>query len=267
MKIICLICICWGTLVLNAQLPDVPANINHDPLDHLLSRYVDETGLVDYKRWKETPEDVTALKAYLAQFAPAPETAAEGEDLIASLINAYNAFTIEFILEQYPTQSIRMLDRPFDGKRHAVGGKRVSVDDIEHKMLRPLIGWKVHAVVVCAARSCPPLLNRAYKDDTWEAHMQERYRAWLAREDLNTFHPRRGRTGEVELSRIFRWYSEDYTEENRIQNILQRFGPAEHEAFLQSQTYRIRYRPYDWGLNDQGNTGDNYRHNALRGLF
>ncbi|MCC5843210.1 MAG: DUF547 domain-containing protein [Verrucomicrobia bacterium] len=255
------------TLSARAQLPDVPAHIDHAPFDALLRRYVDEQGRVDYKRWKATPEDVESLKTYLAAFAPVPETAAEGDDLTASLINAYNAFTIELILDNYPVQSIRLLDNPFDGKRHTVGGQTISVDDIEHRMLRPLIGWKVHAVVVCAARSCPPLLNRAYTADTWEQHMEERYRAWLAREDLNQFQPARGRNGTVEISRIFRWYSGDYIDDHSVENILARFAPAAYRDWLAEGRFRIRYQAYDWGLNDPGDTGDKYRHNPLRGLF
>jgi len=255
------------TLSARAQLPDVPAHIEHAPFDALLQRYVDEQGRVDYKRWKATPEDLDSLKTYLAAFAPVPETAAEGDDLTASLINAYNAFTIEFILDNYPVQSIRLLDNPFDGKRHTVGGQTISVDDIEHRMLRPLIGWKVHAVVVCAARSCPPLLNRAYAAGTWEDQMQERYRTWLAREDLNQFQPDRGRNGTVEISRIFSWYSGDYSGENTVAKVLLRFAPPEHHVWLEQGDFRIRYRSYDWGLNDPGETGDNYRHNALRGIL
>ncbi|MCH8474966.1 MAG: DUF547 domain-containing protein [Opitutales bacterium] len=246
-------------------LPDVPAGIDHEEWDRLLGEYVDDRGLVDYGGWKNSGEDVEALKAYLAQFAPRPEEAAEGDDKIASLINAYNAFTIEFILDHYPTESIRLLDDPFDGKHHLVGGQKVSVDDIEHEMLRPIIGWKVHSVVVCAARSCPPLLNSAYRADTWEDQMEERYRTWLAREDLNEYDTGRFRS-TVEVSRIFRWYSEDFTGSHSIENVLRRFGPEEYQDFL-SGNFRVTYQDYHWGLNDQSDLGKDYSHSAIRSLF
>jgi hypothetical protein len=73
---------------LHAELPEVPAGIDHDPLDGLLREYVDENGLVDYAGWREDGEAVTALKRYLAQFAPRPGEAAAGDEKIASLINA-----------------------------------------------------------------------------------------------------------------------------------------------------------------------------------
>lgn len=247
------------------SLPDVPAEIDHDPLDALLQKYVDGRGLVDYGRWKNNSEDLDTLRRYLAQFAPRPETPARGDDKIASLINAYNAFTIGFILENYPTESIRLLDDPFEGKRHRIGGELVSVDDIEHGMLRPMIGWKVHAVVVCAARSCPPLLNRAYRAESWETQMEERYRTWLSREDLNAFDTGRFRSA-VRISRIFNWYSEDYTGEHTIEAVLRRYGPEKYQEFL-AGNFSISYQSYHWGLNDQSEVGTNYRHNPLRNLF
>ena len=248
-------------------LPSVPAGIDHTPWDDLAAAYVDEKGLVDYAAWHGSAEDRAKLDAYLEAFAPEPAEAARGDDKIASLINAYNAFTVQFILENYPTESIRLLDDPFDGKRHLVGGQEISVDDIEHEMLRPLIGWKVHSVVVCAARSCPPLLNRAYFANDWGAKMEERYRVWLAREDLNTYDPDRGRRGTVDISRIFNWYSEDFEGDHSIEAVLGRCGPEPYRSFLRGGGYRVRYQSYHWGLNDQGPLGEDYRHSILRSLF
>lgn len=254
-------------LLVRAQLPEVPSGIDHAPFDRLLQRYVDDRGLVDYAGWKANAADVGELEAYLAQFAPEPDIPAEGDERISSLLNAYNAFTLGFILQHYPVESIRLLDSPFEGRRYAVGGQMVSADDLEHGMLRPVIGWKVHALVVCAARSCPPLHTRAFTAEAWEQQMAERYRIWLARQDLNRFDPDGGRKGEVSISRIFRWYAEDYHGENSLQNILERYAPDEFSDFLKIRAYRIRYLPYHWGLNDQGETGEGYRHHPLRSLF
>ncbi|MEX2608193.1 MAG: hypothetical protein WD708_12695 [Kiritimatiellia bacterium] len=194
MKTTLLFLFACSSLFLCADLPRVPADIDHAPLDRLLQRYVDDKGLVDYKSWKESPEDVDALKTYLAAFAPAPETPAERDDLIASLINAYTA-------------------------------------------------------------------------ENWEAQMEARYRTWLAREDLNQFQPDHGRNGTAEISKIFDWYSEDYEGENTVEKVLSRFAPPEYREWLNEERFRIRHASYDWGLNDQGDTGDNYRHSILRSLF
>ncbi|MFU8848343.1 MAG: DUF547 domain-containing protein [Opitutales bacterium] len=264
---VCIASISLGLLtaaVGHAQ-PEVPSGIDHAPLDALFREYVDEHGLVDYARWRDSDADLAALKQYLAQFAPKPETSADGDEKIAALINAYNAFTIEFILDNYPTESIRLLDSPFDAKRHRIGGELVSVDDIEHTILRPIIGWKVHSVVVCAARSCPPLLNRAYLPETWQAQMEERYRTWLAREDLNSYDTGRFRK-TVEVSRIFNWYSEDFTGPNSVEAVLRDFAPEKYRAFL-AESFRVTFKNYHWGLNDQSDLGKDYKHSILRSLF
>ena len=114
-----------------------------------------------------------------------------GDDKAASLINLYNALTVRTILENYPTDSIQSLAKPFDAKRLKVGGKEVSLNDIEHGALRPLIGYRAHAVLVCAARSCPPLQRFAYRKDKLNAQIDTAYLAWLGRDDLNRFLPDR----------------------------------------------------------------------------
>ena len=238
----------------------VPSGIDHDPLDTLLQTYVDDKGLVDYAAWKDSPRDLAKLNTYLAQFAPRPKTPAKGDEQIASLINAYNAFTLKLILDHYPTESIRELDDPFDGEHYRVGGRDVSADEIEHDTLRPIIGWKVHALVVCAARSCPPLHTRAFRADTWEDTMRDRYRVWLARTDLNAYMPGNRR---AKVSKIFKWYKEDYKGDHEVEDILGRFGPARHRRFLASGKYKIRYKDYHWGLNDQSDLGKDY----TRGFF
>lgn len=250
-----------GMPLLASALPEVPAHIDHKPLDTLLGKYVDDMGLVDYESWHKSQQDLQALKNYLAQFNRKGAEAAAGDDKIASLINAYNAYTLSLVLEHYPTTSIRLLKDPFDGKHYRMGGEPISADDIEHEMLRPLIGWKVHSVVVCAARSCPPLLNAAYTSESWEKQMQERYRNWLARPDLNRYQPD---MGKVEISKIFDWYQKDFTE---IQSILARFGPPTYQDFLRKGDYAIKYKDYHWGLNAQSDLGKDYQHSFFRSLF
>src|SRR5690606_21631711 len=109
----------------------------------------------------------------------------------AALINLYNALTVNLILEHYPLASIQTLSGPFETKRFRVGGEMVSLDDIEHKTLRPQLGYQAHAVLVCAARSCPPLQRSAFRADDLEAQIAVAFRDWLARPDLNKFLPGR----------------------------------------------------------------------------
>lgn len=242
----------------------VPAGIDHSPFDELLRTYVDHKGMVDYQAWSESEEDLKRLDEYLNQFAPEPESIPGKDERIASLVNAYNAFTLKLVLDNFPTKSIRLLDDPFDGERNRVGGREVSLDGIEHDSLRPLIGWKAHSMVVCAARSCPPLWNRAYTAENWEEAMRDRYRVWLAREDLNSYHPEKNR---VVISKIFDWYGDDFKGGHGIPRILGRFGPEKYKNFLSGGDYKISFKEYHWGLNAQGDLGRDYKHSFLRSLF
>lgn len=237
-----------------------PAGVDHAAWDALLKKYVNEQGLVAYDKWKASPADVKALDDYLAQFG-ATGTEAKGDDLTASAINAYNAFAIRWILENYPTESILSLEKSFARKAHLVGGKKVALDDIEHGTLRPSIGYRAHSALVCCARSCPPLQRTAYTAAGVDAQITAAYAAWLAREDLNKYDPAKNR---VKISSIFKWFKEDFEKAGGVPKILGRYGPPASRDFLAKGGYKIEYLPYRWGLNDQSGRGTDYsRANAI----
>ncbi|MCA1604153.1 MAG: DUF547 domain-containing protein, partial [Acidobacteria bacterium] len=128
---------------------EIPAGIDHSPWDRLLKKYVNERGLVAYAKWKGSSEDLRALDGYLKQFEPAPPQPASGNEKAAALINLYNALTMRWILQNYPTESIQALDDSFGAQRHLAGGRKVSLNDIEHGTLRLQIGYRAHATLVC----------------------------------------------------------------------------------------------------------------------
>ena len=236
--------------------------INHDDYDRLLKKYVNEQGLVNYGAWKQNRPDVTALEDYLKQFAQKSDKPAQANEKAASLVNAYNAFMLRWILSNYPTESVWSLRDSFTAQRNDIGGRRVSFDDIEHGALRPLIGYRAHAVLVCAARSCPPLQRFAYAGDKFEEQDVQAYRAWLAREDLNRFMPSENR---VEISSIFKWFKQDFDKVGGIPQILGRCAPEPVQKFAGTGNYETKYISYNWGLNDQGLHGRNY--SRVRLLF
>jgi hypothetical protein len=250
--------IAFLTLMARAQTGEnveVRAGINHDEFNRLLEKYVNEQGLVNYGAWQQNAADVAALDEYLKQFATKIDNQAQGNEKAASLVNAYNAFTLRWILAGYPTESIWQLKNSFSEKRNQIGGRKVSLDDIEHGALRPLIGYRAHAVLVCAARSCPPLQRFAYAADKFEEQDDNAYRAWLAREDLNKFSPDEKK---VEISSIFKWFKQDFDKAGGVSKILGHYAPQSVREFVASGNYEIKYLPYNWGLNDQGPHGRNY---------
>lgn len=238
----------------------VAAGIETDSWDTLLKKYVNPQGLVAYEPWKANTADIQALDTFLGRYASEPTQLATGAEEIAALINAYNAFTIRWILQHYPTDSIRALDDSFGAARWQIGGRTVSLDEIEHMNLRPMIGWRVHATIVCAARSCPPLQREAFTASNLEPLIEQSYRAWLGREDLNRFDPA-GRRAVI--SPIFKWFKDDFTGAGTVAYVLARYAPDHHRASLEKANFNIEYREYDWGLNDQSGRGGDYR----SGLF
>jgi hypothetical protein len=240
-----------------AQAPiEVPEGVDHTEWNRLVGAYVDAQGLVDYARWKASDADRRALADYLAQYAPRARRSAFGTEKSASLVNAYNAFTVSWILDHYPTESIQSLPESFAGERHSIGGRNVSLDEIEHNTLRPAVGFLTHATVVCAARSCPPLAREAYQPDRFTGQISFAMLRWLARDDLNHFDPN---TRTAKISSIFKWYREDFDgQKGGLRGVLSLYAPDPARAFVAEPTSRIEYMNYDWGLNDQGPHGRHY---------
>ena len=234
---------------------DVRAGIDHREFDRLLKKYVNEQGLVDYGTWKGSASDISALDHYLDQFAAKIDKPTQGNEKAASLVNAYNALVLRWILSNYPTESIWRLKNSFTAKRNDIAGRKVSLDDIEHGTLRPSIGYRAHAVLVCAARSCPPLQRFAYTAENFEEQNDRAYRRWLAREDLNKF---LSNERKVEISSIFKWFKADFDKAGGVPKILGRYASQSVREFATSGNYDIKYLPYNWGLNDQGAHGRNY---------
>jgi hypothetical protein len=233
-----------------------PSGINHSAWDRLLKKYVDHRGLVNYAAWKNSSDDRAALDTYLKQFAAKAEKPAQGNDKFASLTNAYNAIVITTILNNYPVESIFETKKPFKTKAWTIGGVQVALDDIENGTLRPMLKYRTHSVLVCAARSCPPLQRNAYNGDSFDEQSDAAYRTWLAREDLNKFLPQQRK---AQISEIFKWFKGDFESSLSVAKILGKYGPEPAKQLAAGGAqFDISYLSYNWGLNDQGEHGHHY---------
>ena len=153
------------------------AKISMDDSDHstwnsLLSKYVDSDGKVNYQSWKANAADVHLLDEYLRHLSDASrKVPAKRAAKLAFWINAYNALTVRGILREYPTSSIRNHTAKLWGyniwedlQLH-VGGEPVSLERMEHEILRKMSEPRIHFAIVCASVGCPRLLNQAYRAD------------------------------------------------------------------------------------------------------
>jgi hypothetical protein len=228
------------------------AVLDHSAWDRLLARYVTPQARVDYAAWKSA--GTAQLDGYLATLAAPWPAAMPAQDRKAALINAYNALVVRWMIANYPVESIWKTDDPFRKARHRVNGKSASLDDVENR-LRDMGDPRVHTVLVCAARSCPPLRAEAYRGDRLDEQMDDNARAWLGNRDWNEFDPAR-RTAAV--SSIFKWFEGDFKRNGAsVRDFLLRFAPGNARAMLRDGG-RITHKSYHWGLNDTGRLGENY---------
>lgn len=242
--------------------PASPQVIDHTVWDSWLKTYVkpheDGVNRVDYAA--VTPQDKVALGQYIAFLASQTPTELSDVETNAYYINLYNALTVHVVLDDWPVGSIREIKNgffsigPWAKPRVQIEGHDVSLDDIEHAILRPLMqDPRVHYAVNCASWGCPNLAARAYTGKNLEEMLNE-----AARDFIN--HPRGvsvDKYGRVVTSSIFKWYREDFdgTDKGVIVHA-QKYATPELAARLEGKT-KIDQHYYDWTINAVGkNKGD-----------
>ncbi len=211
---------------------------DHSAWDSLLNRYVDVLGNVDYKSFSS---DRGSLDDYLDDLAgkEPPESIGKNERL-AYYINLYNAATVQLILDNYPLKSIKDIISPWDKKMVKMGGRMVSLGEIEHTILRKMGEPRIHFAINCASSSCPKLMNRAFTADKMESQLQEATEGFIRDSAKNHI----SKTS-LQLSRIFNWYKKDFTEDGSLIDYLNKFAGT-----TISPNAKITYLEYDWSLND-----------------
>jgi hypothetical protein len=229
------------------QLPLALAAADHSPWDAIVRDFVSPQSRVDYARLKR--DGLPTLDRYLATVAEPWPRGLSAAERKAALINAYNALTVRWVAAAYPVESIWRTRNPFTAARHTVDSRKLSLDAIETE-LRALHDPRIHAALVCAARSCPPLRREAYTAAALDRQLDDNLRAWLADPALNQFD---AGTRTARVSSIFDWYKEDF---GPLPQFLVRYAPQ--AKFLRDEKARIKYMPYHWGLNDASDLGKQY---------
>ena len=224
-------------------------SFDHSTWDRLLRDGIDERGFVDYAFFQDRR---AALDDYLDAVAQAELSTLAPAHLEALLLNAYNALTIASILDHPTVASIRDIDGVWDARRHRVGGFDLTLDEIEHTLLRPFFrDPRIHFAVNCASASCAPLPRWAFDGDSLEPQLEERARVFLS-------DPRNVRVegATVHLSSYFDWYGGDFVAEGwrpRADIVLEfvaRYATPEVATRLRSgEPLEVQYLEYDWSLN------------------
>jgi hypothetical protein len=223
---------------------------SHQAWDALLKKWVDAEGMVNYKGFIQDKEKLQQYLDLLSNTPPDPNRWSEAEQL-AYWINAYNAFTVKLIADNYPVKSIEdlhptlnipMLNTVWHKKFFKIGGRESSLDEIEHKILRKQFEEpRIHFAIVCASFSCPPLRREAYTAAALNRQLEEQARRFINDPGRNKIG-----TDKAELSKIFSWFEGDFTKRGSLVAFLNRYAspPLAPNA-------KIRYMEYDWRLNEQ----------------
>lgn len=225
----------------------------HQPWDDLLGTYVqvseDGVNRFDYGALKDNASDVAKLEAYLDSFVDLDFETLSRDEQFAAYSNAYNALTVKYIVDKYPTKSIRSgyIVGPWKKVFTTIDGEELSLDAIEHEVLR--VEWsdpRVHYAINCAAYSCPNLQPDAWFAATLDEDLDRAARAYV--NDPRGVTVRRN--GTLQVSTIYKWFREDFGGSNDgvIDHLLEHAEPELAEKIEAKR--RITKHEYDWALND-----------------
>ncbi|MFT5129099.1 MAG: hypothetical protein ACI8W8_002719 [Rhodothermales bacterium] len=229
---------------------------NHAAWDADLKRYVNSKGLVDYRTWKR---DSSALNAYLKTLASAKMQGWTRDQQLAFWVNAYNAITIRYILDAYPVASIRDIDGVWKSKRATVAGRSLTLDSIEHVILRKeLREPRIHFAIVCASIGCPNLIPEAFRAEGLSKQLDAAATAFVR-------NPQKLRIDaaeeEIHLSRIFKWFGEDFEgftgvsgywgKTNGILSFVATYLSRGGQRYVRNEELDVEWLDYDWSLNTQ----------------
>ncbi len=243
----------WGRWVKND--PASTRSVEHTAWGEILQAHVTEgkDGINRFSYARVSADDRAALQSYIERLESVLVSELNRSGQLAFWINLYNALTVRVVVEHFPVGSIREIDispglisnGPWAKKLARVEDEDISLDDIEHRILRPI--WKdprIHYALNCAALGCPNLATAAYTARTADDMLTHAARAFIN-------HPRgtNVKDGQLTVSSIYNWYKADFggTDETVIAHI-KRFAEGALESAL-AGTKQIHGYTYDWSLN------------------
>jgi hypothetical protein len=207
--------------------------------DTFFSTYV-KNGKVNYKAVKE---NTTLLNELIDLANGLSVTETDKNTYQAFWINGYNLSVIKGIVDNYPIKS--PLDKPgfFDKTKYNIGGKSITLNDIENKLLRGNFPKEArfHFVLVCAGLGCPPIISNAYMPNTLDAQLQKQTKI-----ALNNPNFIKVKGNKVQLSQLFEWYKGDFTQDGKSQiDFVNQYRNEKIDSGA-----KVGYYSYNWALNE-----------------
>ena len=249
--------ICFPLQVL-AQPP-----FHHSTLDTVLVSYVNDAGLVDYASLQKNRTSLDSYIDSIGSVSPQshPERFASSAHQLAYWVNAYNALVLRGIIDAYPVKSvkdIKLFNGFFNRQTWNVGGQSLTLDTIENDIIRPQFNEpRIHFVLNCGAKSCPPLENRAFTGASLEDRLEKALKRFTTSEDFFYLHEDR-----LILSKIIDWYRSDFHHQPPSNNpqspaidpLISYFIPYADPSkrdLLRRPRLNVEFMDYDWSLNEQ----------------
>lgn len=207
---------------------------------------------VDYAALKQSPGK---LNAYLDTLAAVNKSQYDGwkkDQRMAFLINLYNAATLKLVIDHYPVKSIKdiggVLKGPWKQDVVRLWGKKVTLDHVEHDLLRPGFNEpRIHFAVNCASIGCPDLRNEAFRATNLEKQLEEQTRAFLRDSSRNRLD---AKSKTLHLSPIFKWFGEDFVKKSgSVEKFVAPYFNDTDKAVIQKGGLKVRHNDYDWKLN------------------
>ena len=216
--------------------------LNHQAWTKLLQKHVTKKGLVDYKGFQKDREKLDDYVKYLSKQEPKDDWSIQEQ--LAFYINAYNAFTVQYILDNYPLESIKdigsALNSPFIQERFEIGGKQLSLADIEKGILTKMNEPRIHFAINCASISCPKLMDEAFTAKNIDQQLTKATSDFI-NSDKNDL-----RANPPKVSKIFKWYSGDFEKDGQsVIDFINKFADQKIDT-----NAKLKYLDYDWSLNE-----------------
>ena len=222
---------------------------SHQLWDQLVKAHVKPTGLVDYKGFVREKAKLESYLKLLSANAPDRKTWTKNQQL-AYWVNAYNAFTVKLIVDNYPVKSIRdlgpalkipMIKDVWHYKFFKIGGVESSLDEIEHSILRKEFDEpRIHFAINCASVSCPPLLNEAFVAEKIESQLTKVTTSFINDSSRNKI-----TSNQAQISSIFSWFKGDFTKKGTLIDFLNTYSKVKLKS-----SAKISHLDYNWNLNE-----------------
>ncbi len=232
-----------------------PASIDHQSWQQVLNRYLitnHPAGVNRFRYGDVSDADRKQLKLYLSKLQNIDPRQYKRTEQVAYWINLYNSATVDLILENYPVKSIKKIGNklfsfgPWDDEIAQISGQSLSLNDIEHKILRPI--WKdprIHYAVNCASYGCPNLFENAFTGTNTDRLLERG-----AKDYINHKRGVNLKNGKLVVSSIYHWYAEDFGgSDAQLLVHLKQYASPELASQLDTFGGRIDH-DYDWALND-----------------